>query len=355
MRSDRYARLGAVLLACALGAADAADASAADGPPPGKAQGEPAGDADARAAQWLSKGNKAFKEGRFAEAEQAYREAFALKKGYDIAGNLGAAELAQGKRKEAAQHFAFTLRMFPLTGEPALREQMQKAYDQCRAEVGGLHLDVDPRGAQVLVDGAPQGEAPLADDVFLEPGEHTVEARRDGFVGATQRVRVEKGVAARVQLVLTPVPAAIVPTPLDGAPVPRDLPPQRRGVLPGLALGAVAAVGIGGGVAFLAMSAGKKSDAQTESALIVKGRQSCVGGAKNFDTARCGELHDKAQAYATFHNVAVGAFVAGGVAAAGTALYFLLPTRPATSVGQALRVTPVFGAREGGLLAAGSF
>ncbi len=77
-------------------------------------------------------GNRAFKEGRFDAAEKAYEAAFALEKGYDIAGNLGAAELAQGKHREAAQHLAFTLRLFPITGDPALRERMKKAFEQCR-------------------------------------------------------------------------------------------------------------------------------------------------------------------------------------------------------------------------------
>jgi len=103
------------------------------------------------------------------------------------------------------------------------------------------------------------------------------------------------------------------------------------------------------------MAAGKRSDAQAESTLIVNGHQSCVSGAKNFDTSRCGEVHDKAQAYATFHNVAVGAFLAGGVAAAGTALYFLWPTRPASSAVQQLRVIPAFGANDGGVIVSGSF
>ena len=114
-------------------------------PPPATGDG-PAGDppagasADEQAAHWLAAGNKAFKEGRFAEAERAYRQAFAVKKGFDIAGNLGAAELAEGKLRECAQHLAFTLRNFPLTGEPALREQMNRAYQQCRRGAGAVRV-----------------------------------------------------------------------------------------------------------------------------------------------------------------------------------------------------------------------
>ena len=177
------------------------------------------------AARLLAAGNKAFKEGNFAEAEKAYREAFAVKKGYDIAGNLGAAELAQGKLREAAQHLAFTLRLFPITGEPALREQMQKAYDQCRQGVAAVRVKLDVRGATILVDGVAAGEAPLLDEVFVEPGEHVFEAQLEGYTGApAARDRAEKGAVREVTLVLTPVPppvTTIVQVAPPAAPQPR--------------------------------------------------------------------------------------------------------------------------------------
>lgn len=345
MRSDRTVRLGVLVLACALGAPGVA---AAGDPAQSKTQ---EGDADERASKWLSKGNKAFKEGRFADAEQAYREAFALKKGYDIAGNLGAAELAQGKRREAAQHLAFTLRMFPLTGEPALREQMTKAYDQCRAEVSSIHVEASVKGAQIFVDGQPQGEAPLLDDVFLDPGEHTVDARLDGFTSEPRRVTVLKGATVRVEIPLTAeaVPVSQVPS------LPREEPPKRRSFIPGVALGAVAVVGIGGGIAFLGMASGKRSTADSTRALILADRRSCVPAAPNLDTGRCPGLHSDLAASDTFHDVAVGAFIAGGIAAVGTAAYFLWPSRPARAAGYNLQVTPVFGASAGAVILSGSF
>src|SRR5438093_3313226 len=78
--------------------------------------------------KYLAAGNKAFKAGKFAEAEEAYAQALALKKVHDIAGNLAMAEFAQGKMRAAAEHLAFALRLFPVTGEPAARDQMQKTF-----------------------------------------------------------------------------------------------------------------------------------------------------------------------------------------------------------------------------------
>jgi hypothetical protein len=348
VRSPRIARIAALVALVAGAAPSLAWAGPAEPakPAPDAAQ-SPSPGADEQAAHLLLAGNKAFKEGRFAEAERAYREAFAVKKGYDIAGNLGAAELAQGKLREAAQHLAFTLRMFPITGEPALREQMTRAFEQCRQGVGAVRVKLDVPGAVVLVDGVPQGEAPLLDEVFVEPGEHLIEARAEGYNGAAQRVTVPRGGAAEVGLVLTPVPRPV-------STVARVAPLRRRSLLPGLGLAAVAAVGLGGGAVFISMSAGKRGDERGLAGQILANRGSCVGGAANYDAVRCPTLMSTARADDTFHDVAVGAFIAGSAAAVATAAYFFWPQR-ALSTGRQIRVTPVVGAGDGGVVFSGSF
>jgi hypothetical protein len=317
-------------------------ARADDGSPPAKPASESVED---RAARWLSAGNKAFREGRFAEAERAYLEAFAVKKGYDIAGNLGAAELAQGKLREGAQHLALTLRLFPITGEPALRERMQRAFDQCRSGVGAVRIEASVTGAEVLVDGVTYGEAPLLDEVFVDPGEHVFEARAAGYTAATERVTVERGGAVVVKLPLARLPPKMVVVPPP--------PVHRRSVAPGIVLSAVSLVGFAGGAAFIGVSLGKRADARAQGALILGRGGSCVAGAGNYDAARCTPLLDTARADDVFHDVAVGAFVAGSAAAVASAAYFLWP-RLAPS-GEKIRVTPVVGAEGGGAVLGGSF
>jgi tetratricopeptide (TPR) repeat protein len=297
------------------------------------------------AAGWLRAGNKAFKDGDFAEAERAYREAFAAQRGYDIAGNLGAAELAQGKLREAAQHLAFTLRMFPVTGDPALREQMAKAYEQCRQGVGALRIKLDVKGATVRVDGAEIGEAALADEVFVDPGEHVVEARLAGYTGAPQRVTVAKGAAIEVATALAPVPRGVDPIVVSV---------RRRSLAPGLALAAGAAVGLLGGAAFLSLSASKRSDAKVLDAQILDHHGTCAGGAGNYDAARCPGLQSTLHADDAFHDVAVGAFVVGSAAAVAAATYFLWPQRT-VELDRGVRVTPVMGTGDRGVVVSGSF
>jgi hypothetical protein len=350
--SLRVACTGAAALAACL--AVCATARAEDPPrraPPTPAEA-PSPNADEQASKWLKVGNAAFKAGDFAGAEKAYREAFAVKKGYDIAGDLGTAELAQGKLREAAQHFAYTLRLFPITGETAVREQMQKAYDQCRQAVGAVRVKLDVKGAQVLVDGALVGEAPLLDEVFVDPGEHVMEARLEGYTGASQRVAVEKGGRGEVTLVLTPIPGAV-------RTIVREVPVRRRSLVPGLALAGVAVVGLVGGGAMIGISAGDRSSASTLSVTIGNDHRSCITSAANYDKTNCANLNNDLSRYVTLHNAAVGAFIVGGAAAVGAVAYFVWPMKRTASdaprTAGVTQVAPAIGPGTGGLVVSGAF
>jgi hypothetical protein len=327
----------------ALSSILAASAPAWAGPP----AAEPAG-GDDRAAHLLQAGNRAFKEGKFAEAEDAYREAFSLKRGYDIAGNLGAAELAQGKLRACAEHLAYTLRLFPVTGEPALRSQMARAHEQCRTGVAAVQVDAGlPRGAGILVDGAAAGEAPLLDEIYIDPGEHVLEARLDGYTGEPVRVKLAPGDVVALTLPLVPLPP-------KERTVVRIVPARRRSLLPALGLGLGALAGVAAGAALLGASAGKRSEIGTLQGQILGSRGSCVPGGANYNAARCPSLLGAARAEDTLNDAAGVAFVAGGAAAVAAAGWLLWPQRPSPS-GPDVRVIPVVSAGGAAVFLSGSF
>ena len=340
MKHDRFATtflMAAALLSFAGRApADPVDPAAA-----------PAPAADNQAAALLRAGNMAYKEGRFADAEQAYREAFEIKHGYDVAGNLGAAELAQGKLREAAGHLAFTLRLFPLTGQPALRDQMQRALEQCKRGVGAVEVKLEPAGATVRVDGDLVGEAPLLDPVFVDPGDHIISVSLAGYAPAEKRIHAERGETVPVTLALVRLPPPVV--------VHRVVVVKRRRLAPGLTLGGVAVAGFATGALFLGLSAHKRSDATSLGASILDAHRSCIPSAANYDSARCPALESAIHSDDTFHNVAVGSFIVGGAAAAGAAAYFLWPERRVPRTGPGFQVTPMVGSGDGGVIVSGSF
>jgi hypothetical protein len=77
-------------------------------------------------------------------------------------------------------------------------------------EVGSLRIRTQPDGAEVSVDNAPRGKAPLVIS-NLSPGEHVISVKADNGT-ATQNVTIEAGVTASVVV-------PIVQTPVETAPV----------------------------------------------------------------------------------------------------------------------------------------
>ncbi|MEO7332268.1 MAG: PEGA domain-containing protein [Minicystis sp.] len=342
MNSQRWYCCGLLALALGLGAPRE---SLAQDPAPAPAQR-----ADAEAAKWLSQGNKAFKDGKFDEAEQAYQKAFAVKKVYDIAGNLAMAEFAQGKSRAAAEHLAFALRSFPITGDPATKDQMQKTYEQSRGAVSALKVSVLPKGAMVYVDGKAAGEAPLLDDVFVEPGKHSIKATLQGYGEMSKSVEAQKGQSVPVALELKALPKEVVTIKEHVAP------PVKRSLVPTFVAGGVAVASFIVGGALLGVSSGKASEVSDQATAIGNARKSCLSTSPVYDQGACTTLEDTAHAADTMHNAGVAMLVVGGVAAAGAVTWLLLPApKPKPTAALTLRPIPVLGPGQAGLLVAGSF
>jgi hypothetical protein len=129
---------------------------------------------------------------------------------------------------------------------------------------------VDPPGAEVLVNGVRVGKAPLADVVFVDPGDVVVEARAPGLSLGQESLKAVAGKEEAVTLVLKkeapPAQGALAP----GSDAPRS--PGRTGTFWGpqrvagavvTSVGAVGAVvgAVLGGIAIQAKNAGFRGTA----------------------------------------------------------------------------------------------
>jgi hypothetical protein len=144
-------------------------------------------------------------------------------------------------------------------------------------------------GATVLVDGKEAGQSPLADEVFVDPGARTIEAKLAGYKEAKQTVEAAKGSSLEVTVVMVAdVPRA------DGAPKPdastgargeggpnkgTEIEPDKGGPHKGLIIAGIATsvVAIGAGIGFAVASNAHADDAeQQRAALIPKGASTCL-------------------------------------------------------------------------------
>jgi hypothetical protein len=149
-----------------------------------------------------------------------------------------------------------------------------------------------------------------------------------------------------------------IPQPITVTVTPTVKPPaSKRSVVPAVALGALAAAGIGSGIAFGLVSFNQ--DLVLPGSIISAQRGSCIPNVDSYDARWCPQLLREVHVWVTYGNVAAGSFIVGGAAAAATALYLLWPsssaTTPGPSVARDLRLTPIVGPTGNGLVVSGRF
>lgn len=309
-------------------------------------------DASDRADELVKRGLAFAKADRYAEAEPLVREAWGLKRSYDIAANLGIVEAALRKWRDAAEHLTFALKTFPANGKPEHRKLLEQTLAKAAAEVGALSLKVNVDKAELFIDGKSLGLAPLGEVVFVEPGARVLEAKLSGYVSARKEIRAEKGGALPVALELSPVKMVPVPQPsstVGGGDPPPPLVEEGGANRAVLVTGGVAAGGaLIAGVVFAVLSTGKASEANTKG-----GWDPCYGSTAPVPN-NCVELDGLRRDAATLGNASVWSFVGTGTLGAATLVYALVaPKKAAPAAG--LRLAPVASAQGGGVLLGGAW
>jgi hypothetical protein len=313
----------------------------------------PSADAVKRADLSFKQGVRLYSEKKWSEAEAAFLSAWALNPTFDVAYNLGSAEYQLGKYPAAAEHLSFALRRWPLIGAASsLRKTAQQRLDAARAFVGALTVKVNVAHAEVFVDGQRVGAASLEGEVFVEPGERTVEAKLEGYETAKQVVQADKGAARAVQLTLVArAPKAKVVGELpQPAPVVAPKDESRSGAKKAILVAGAGASGAAllAGVVFTVLSNGKVDDAEAKG-----GWDPCYGPTTPVPN-RCLELHQLRLDAARFANLAFWSFVGAGAVGAGTLAYALVSENRRQPSPQ-VRIVPVTMAYGGGIVLSGQW
>lgn len=297
---------------------------------PRGALGQTSASETAHVTELFKSGKAAFAKGDMAEAERLFGQALAIRKSSDIAANLAQSELEQLKYRGAAEHFSWALANLLPSATDAQRKAVEAGLARARAEVAVLRLDIKPDGSDVLVGQDNLGKSPIASGVYVEPGEVIVSIKHDGFVAIEKRVVAGKGTEQAVEVTLTPKegevpPSAAAPVVDSGLqhPAPTATPPvaersTSKSLVPAFVTTGVAAAG---GVVGLVLTLNANSKADDADKL--RDRLSAMGGCSGdaASSSDCSDLASRRQSVDSQRNLAIGAFVVGGVAAL-TAGYF---------------------------------
>jgi tetratricopeptide (TPR) repeat protein len=278
-------------------------------------------------------------QGKLAEAEAKFLEAWTLQKSYDVAANLGEVAMRLGKPAEAAFYFKYALESFPASGKEDKRVFLEKRLAEARSKAAVVKVIVNLAGAEVKINGKPAGKAPLGGEVFVPAGDCTVEVTAPEMEPFVQTIRASEGGSHEVRAEL--------------------LPPAKSPV-PAVVVGGAGVIGLAAGIALFVVSNDKYEQAKKlhdEIAGGASGSPHCAPGKDPHP--RCGELKSTAELSDALYTPGVALMVGGAVLTAAGAAYlgYTLSSVPAPSPSAASgrpAVTRV-GLRGTGLFVQGTF
>jgi hypothetical protein len=259
----------------------------------------------------------------------AFARALASSRQPQIAGELGACALREGRIREAVGHLRFALEEPEASMPAARREALQTQLDAALAQVGRVLVETDVAGAVVVIGEETMGPTPLDGPVVVDPGRVRVEARLDRGPRAAHELSVAAGELVTVRLVL-----GLASSPPLGRASPRPRPPVARAGAPATRSTAPLWIGVGAAAALAAGGAALTAfaDARTEDARVLVGRaaslarsaQPCPGSRGTEIAATCAAAVDALEDHDTAADGAAWMFGLGAAALAGGVAGYLL-------------------------------
>jgi hypothetical protein len=295
-------------------------------------------------------GIKAAKANQWQKAREAFLRAWELKRHYQIAANLGRAELKLRMYRDAAEHLDYFLREAKdISAED--RDQARKLFDEARAKIAVITVDVNVAGAEVLIDGNALGPAPLAGPILVEPGRRTIYARSQGY--KSRSLPVDAVAAGSHHVVLELAEEEPPPKPQPVVVEAASKPVETAGPNKALAFAGVAASAgaIGGGVTLAVasrISAGPANQIDQD-----LGEEPCPLDPPPM--SECSHLKSARAAQNTLANGAFWSLIAGGTLAAATLAYVVVASKEPEKSGGGVRVLPAVAATGGGMVIAGTW
>ena len=396
------------LLCCSLSCAVLLGASSSFAAPAARSGDEDATTAIAR--ERFKEGVAFFDQKQYDKARVAFLQAYALKKHPAVLLNLAQSELRCGHEVDAAKHFSAYLRE-STTASDAERQAAETGLSATKSAVALLDVNVDESGAEIYVDGSLEGISPLPGALYVAPGTHTVEARKGGRT-KTQQVNTSAGRQFMADLSFAPKnlpaePAVAAASANKNAPPREAAPPAPEPEPPHTSAGrkpffkwlvtspagvvglGLTGVGVGGGIGLAVASKKSYDNADSVAAqithaaaqdsmmqnpdtrdlcndphawLVKKNFMGDIAGRSSQYNAACAKYQDNVSNGDQMKTWSTVGFVVGGVAAAGTVIfYFVDPGAKESSGNEARReqrrvsLVPSVGPGHTGLTVMGSF
>jgi hypothetical protein len=297
----------------------------------------------------LQRGNELSKQGKLAEAVDAYRGAWDLERTHRLAANLGNLEFSLGRWADAAEHLSYAVASFPEGSDSKLRDTLAVMLGEAKKQVGTIHLR-KPDAGTVYVDGR-DADVDLEEEgwLFVPPGVHTIRLESAG--NAPESRSIETAVGQDYDLTFVAQPATAMAPPAAAPDAPR-----KRSRVPVLVGAAVAGAGVAVGSA-LAIAASSRGGGAASTRISIEARSggnpaACSNPLPSL-AADCASLQGALSSQDALANAALGTFLGAGAVAAVTGVYLLWPASKRAAAALPVSVEPVASGRGGGFAVSG--
>ncbi len=177
----------------------------------------------------------------YAKALTAFEAAYDVYPDPQIYYAIAEVEVKMGRHLDAIQHYQLLLEEDKV--KEAIKDQAKKKIAESSQFVVVLVVTATPEGSAVSVDGKEQGNAPLEDPIYLEPGEHTVAVTNDGYTPWEKKSPMEAGEPTTITVELEKIPVVVKKPKARPKPVKKPKQPtlSKKGLYIGV--GTTAALG----------------------------------------------------------------------------------------------------------------
>lgn len=300
-------------------------AGVALGPRAARAQNAEAAKAQARA--HFDRALAASNEQRFDDAAREFEEAYALAPDFKVLYNIGRVSALMGRPLRAVEAFEGYLAQGGERVTEERRGEVQRLIDDQLPKLAMLGVEA-PAGADVRVDGALVGQAPLPQRIRLVAGPHTVQALSAGHPPLLRELTLTGASTTDVVLAPPATPGPSMPEITLKLERPDDAPPpsHRGRRLAGYVTGGVGVLALVAGAVLAYQGALDANDAKASLIAAANPAPPGMPDVAKYDAARIS--YDDAKAKNQLGWAVAG--VGGLAVLAGAALVLLSPSSATT-------------------------
>jgi hypothetical protein len=196
------------LIAAALAASSVSVSrpALADEAKPAEAHAAPTKEALREAGQRYDRGLRMYQDSEYALAVIEFERAYSLVPDYRVLYNIGQVRIQLGNYARARRALEQYLRDGGKQVSADRRTSVEGDLEMLAARTATLDIKTNADGADILLDGNPVGQAPLAEPLLLDAGEHSITVQKAGYQSRASQLTLAGRDEGHLQLDLEKVP-----------------------------------------------------------------------------------------------------------------------------------------------------